>query len=92
MMKGIPTCCHTFKSGGEACEWPVMWAPNSVGTITMNFDPKGVACQWSYKDAYIEKRSAQQCHGPILPVWPTRHTHFLTILDDPTALRHQPRG
>jgi len=59
--QGIPTRCHTFKSGGEACEWPVTWAPNSVGTITMTFDPKGIACQWSYKDVYIEKRSAQKC-------------------------------
>ena len=42
--QGIPTRCHMFKSGGEACEWPVMWAPNSVGTITMIFDSKGVAC------------------------------------------------
>ncbi len=59
--QGIPTRCHAFKNGGEACEWPIMWAPGSTGTITMTFDSRGVACQWVYKDPYVEKRSAQQC-------------------------------
>lgn len=59
--QGIPTRCHTFKSGGEACEWPIMWAPNSTGTITISFDSKGTACQWFYKDSYIERRSNQKC-------------------------------
>lgn len=59
--QGIPTRCHTFKTGGEACEWPVMWAPNSTGTITISFDDKGTACQWFYKDSYLEKRSVKRC-------------------------------
>lgn len=59
--QGIPTRCHTFKSGGEACEWPIVWAPNSTGTITISFDGQGTACQWVYKDAYIERRSNQKC-------------------------------
>ncbi len=59
--QGIPTRCHTFKNGGEACEWPIMWSPNNNGTITISFDGKGTACQWSYKDSYIERRSSQQC-------------------------------
>lgn len=59
--RGIPTRCHTFKAGGEACEWPVMWAPGSTGTITMTFDNKGVACEWAYKDVYGENRSTQRC-------------------------------
>jgi len=59
--QGIPTRCHTFKSGGEACEWPIMWAPNSTGTLTISFDNKGTACQWVYKDSYIERRSDHRC-------------------------------
>ena len=59
--QGIPTRCHTFKSGDEACEWPIRWAPDSLGSITIIFDRKGTACQWLYKDAYSERRSTQQC-------------------------------
>ena len=29
---GIPTRCHTFKSAGEACEWPVR-LPHEAGTL-----------------------------------------------------------
>jgi hypothetical protein len=59
--QGIPTRCHTFKSGGEACEWPIVWGPSMSGTITLSFDAKGTACQWAYKDAYGEQRSTQHC-------------------------------
>jgi hypothetical protein len=59
--QGIPTRCHSFKSGGEACEWPVTWAPSETGTITISFDGNGKACQWIYKDAYSERRSTHQC-------------------------------
>ncbi len=59
--QGIPTRCHVYKSGGEACEWPIMWAPGSSGTITISFDSKGTACQWIYKDAFMERRSMHQC-------------------------------
>lgn len=59
--QGIPTRCHSFKSGGEACEWPMIWTPTTSGTITISFDGKGTACQWTYKDAFVEQRSAQHC-------------------------------
>lgn len=59
--QGIPTRCHSFKSGGEACEWPIIWGPNSSGTLTIIFDSKGTACQWIYRDSYVERRSTKQC-------------------------------
>ncbi|BFU96833.1 MAG: hypothetical protein NTNFB02_35550 [Nitrospira sp.] len=39
----------------------VMRRPNSSGTVTISFDEKGTACQWVYKDSYIERRSAKPC-------------------------------
>lgn len=58
---GIPTRCHTFKSAGEACEWPVR-SPNAVGTLTIQFDAKGNACQWTYRDPMVgDRRSGSQC-------------------------------
>ena len=59
--QGIPTRCHAFKSGGEACEWPITWAPNDTGIVTFSFDSTGTACQWTYKDSYSERRSKQRC-------------------------------
>ncbi|BCA53418.1 conserved exported protein of unknown function [Nitrospira sp. KM1] len=59
--QGIPIRCHGFANGGEACEWPIRWSPESSGTLTMQFDAKGKACQWTYRDAYAEQRSAQKC-------------------------------
>jgi hypothetical protein len=59
--QGIPTRCHAFKSGGEACEWPIIWGPSLSGTLTITFDGQGRACQWIYKDVYTDRRSLQQC-------------------------------
>jgi hypothetical protein len=58
---GIPMRCHAFKTGGEACEWPIRWAADSVGAITIQFDTKGNACSWTYRDAYSDQRSRSQC-------------------------------
>ena len=60
---GIPTRCHTFKSAGEACEWPVQ-KPNvagTFGTLTVQFDARGNACQWTYRDFIGDRRSRSQC-------------------------------
>ncbi len=58
---GIPTRCHAFKAGGEACEWPIRWTPEAAGTLTLQFDAKGQTCQWVYRDPYGDRRSQQQC-------------------------------
>jgi hypothetical protein len=58
---GIPTRCHTFKSGGEVCEWPVRWNAELGGTMTVQFDSRGNACQWTYRDLYEERRSRATC-------------------------------
>jgi hypothetical protein len=57
---GVPTRCHTFKSAGEACEWPV-GSPSQPGTITVQFDAVGNACQWTYRDHFGDMRSRRQC-------------------------------
>ena len=57
---GIPTRCHTFKSAGEACEWPVR-LPNQAGPLTIQFDARGNACQWTYRDVYGDRQSRSQC-------------------------------
>ena len=58
---GVPTRCHAFKSGGEACEWPVRWTADSLGTITVQFDSKENVCQWHYRDAFQDRTSHSQC-------------------------------
>lgn len=58
---GIPTRCHTFKSGGEACEWPARLYTDFGGTITIQFDAKGNVCEWTYRDLYGDRRSRSQC-------------------------------
>jgi hypothetical protein len=58
---GIPTRCHTFRSGGEACEWPIRWNSEAVGTMTVQFDARGQACQWTYRDSYEDRRSRNTC-------------------------------
>jgi len=45
---GIPTRCHAFRSGGEVCEWSMRTGPDTVDSISLTFDPRGVACQWTY--------------------------------------------
>jgi hypothetical protein len=57
---GIPTRCHTFKSAGEACEWPVR-LQTEAGTLTVQFDAKGNACQWTFRDLFGDRRSRSQC-------------------------------
>jgi hypothetical protein len=58
---GIPTRCHTFRGGGEACEWPIRWNSEATGTMTVHFDPRGQACQWTYRDTYEDRRSRNTC-------------------------------
>ncbi|MFO0707885.1 MAG: hypothetical protein U0412_13635 [Nitrospira sp.] len=58
---GIPTRCHVFKAGGEACEWPIRWTPESAGTLTLQFDAKSQVCEWTYRDPYGDRRSQSQC-------------------------------
>ena len=58
---GIPTRCHVFKGGGEACEWPIRWNAEATGNMTVQFDSKGQVCQWTYRDAYGDRRSQSQC-------------------------------
>ena len=57
---GIPTRCHTFKSAGEACEWPSR-LPDQGGTFTVQFDATGNACQVTYRDLFGDRRSRSQC-------------------------------
>ena len=58
---GIPIRCHTFKSGGETCEWLIRWNADITGTMNIQFDPRGNACQWTYRDPYEERRSQNKC-------------------------------
>jgi len=57
---GVPTRCHTYKSGGEACEWPVR-LPTEGGTLTVEFDARGNACEWTHRDLFGDHRSRNQC-------------------------------
>ena len=58
---GIPTRCHVFKGGGEACEFPVRFTAVEMGTMTLQFDSKGQVCQWTYRGSYDGRRSQSQC-------------------------------
>ncbi|MGA6829181.1 hypothetical protein ACO9S2_16435 [Nitrospira sp. NS4] len=58
---GIPTRCHAFTKGGEACEWPVRWSPDATGTMTLQFDQKGLLCHWTYRDRFGDRPSQSQC-------------------------------
>jgi len=58
---GIPTRCHAFRSGGEVCEWPLRAGPDTVDTMSLTFDVRGVACQWAYRGFYGERRSQGTC-------------------------------
>jgi hypothetical protein len=58
---GIPTRCHAFSKGGEACEWPVRWSPDANGTMTLQFDQKGLLCHWTYRDSFGDRRGQSQC-------------------------------
>jgi hypothetical protein len=52
---GIPRQCTSLRSG-EVCEWGV-----EGGTVTMNFDEQGIACEWTYRGFYGERRSEKTC-------------------------------
>ncbi|MBI4001555.1 MAG: hypothetical protein HY348_07210 [Nitrospira defluvii] len=58
---GIPLRCHTFKEGGELCEWNIMLDGGKTEIIGLQFDPKGVACQWSYRGFYGLESSKAKC-------------------------------
>lgn len=58
---GIPTRCHAFKNGGEICEWQVRWTQDTAGTINVQFDAKGIACHWTYRDYYGERQGQATC-------------------------------
>ena len=42
---GIPTRCHSFKDGGEVCEWMIPQQDGRQDLIGLTFNPKGQACQ-----------------------------------------------
>jgi hypothetical protein len=58
---GIPTRCHAFKNIGEICEWQVRWTQDTAGTIDVQFDAKGIACHWTYRDYYGERQGQATC-------------------------------
>lgn len=58
---GIPTKCHSFKEGGEVCEWSVPQQDGRQDLIGLTFNAKGQACQWSYRGFYGMQKSKQSC-------------------------------
>lgn len=52
---GIPRQCTSMRSG-EVCEWGV-----EGGNITLNFNKHGMACEWTYRGFYGERRSKHTC-------------------------------
>ena len=38
---GIPTRCHSFKDGGEVCEWMIPQQDGRQDLIGLTFNPKG---------------------------------------------------
>jgi hypothetical protein len=60
---GIPARCHTFKSGGEICEWSMLWKGEveMEENVSLLFDAKGIMCQWVYRGFYGERRSSSLC-------------------------------
>ena len=58
---GIPTKCHSFKDGGEVCEWSVPQQDGRQDLIGLTFNAKGQACQWSYRGFYGMQKSKQSC-------------------------------
>ncbi len=58
---GIPTRCHSFKDGGEVCEWSVPQQEGRQDLIGLTFNSKGQVCQWSYRGFYGMQKSTQSC-------------------------------
>ena len=58
---GIPTKCHSYKDGGEVCEWSVPQQDGRQDLIGVSFNSKGQACQWSYRGFYGMQKSQQSC-------------------------------
>lgn len=58
---GIPVRCHTFKEGGELCEWNYMLDGGKTELVGLQFDQKGVACQWTYRGFYGQETSKAKC-------------------------------
>ncbi|MGQ0810724.1 MAG: hypothetical protein ACT4OO_05805 [Nitrospiraceae bacterium] len=58
---GIPNKCHSFKAGGEVCEWNMPIEGGRIETFGMTFDAKGFACQWTYRGFYGEQKSLAKC-------------------------------
>lgn len=58
---GIPTRCHSFKDGGEVCEWTMPTQDGKTETIGLTFDAKGHACQWAYRGFYGQGKSKATC-------------------------------
>lgn len=58
---GIPTRCHSFKDGGEVCEWSIPQQDGRQDLIGLTFNPKGQACQWSYRGFYGMQKSKTSC-------------------------------
>jgi hypothetical protein len=53
--------CHSFKDGGEVCEWSVPQQDGRQDLIGLTFNAKGQACQWSYRGFYGMQKSKQSC-------------------------------
>ncbi len=58
---GIPNKCHTFKDGGEVCEWSVQQIDGRYETIGLTFNSSGKACEWSYRGFYGQQTSKAKC-------------------------------
>jgi hypothetical protein len=57
--RGIPAQCVSLRAG-EVCEWG---APEvgAADRVTVGFDKHGLACQWTYRGFYGERRSTASC-------------------------------
>ncbi|MFO0730305.1 MAG: hypothetical protein U0361_04795 [Nitrospiraceae bacterium] len=53
--------CHTFKDGGEVCEWSVQQIDGRYETIGLTFNSGGKACEWSYRGFYGQQASKAKC-------------------------------
>ena len=58
---GIPTKCHSFKDGGEVCEWSIPQQDGRQDLIGLTFNRQGQACAWSYRGFYGMQKSTQSC-------------------------------
>ena len=58
---GVPLRCHTFKNGGELCEWNYVLEGGKTEPVWLQFDQKGIVCQWTYRGFYGQETSMAKC-------------------------------